>query len=115
MLRVSALVLALALASGYYVCSRAGLGAASTLNVASADSLAAPSVPAAESKKIDFAAEIRPIFESRCTPCHFAGGQMYERLPFDRPETIRKLGAKLFPRIKDENEQRVLREFLAQQ
>ncbi len=115
MLRVSALVVALALASGYYVCSRAGLGAASALDVAGAGKLAAPPSSAAESKKIDFAADIRPIFESRCTPCHFAGGQMYERLPFDRPETIRKLGAKLFPRIKDENEQRVLREFLAQQ
>ena len=115
MLRVSALVVALALASGYYIRSRAGLGAASPSDVAGAGKLAAPSVSAAESKKIDFAADIKPIFESRCTPCHFAGGQMYERLPFDRPETIRKLGAKLFPRIKDENEQRVLREFLAQQ
>lgn len=115
-MRVSALVVALALASGYYVCSRAGLGAASALNVAGAGKKrAAPPSSAAESKKLDFAADIRPIFESRCTPCHFAGGQMYERLPFDRPETIRKLGAKLFPRIKDENEQRVLREFLAQQ
>jgi hypothetical protein len=114
-MRVSALVVALALASGYYVCSRAGLGAASTSGVARAGTFAATPSSAAESKKLDFAADIRPIFESRCTPCHFAGGQMYERLPFDRPETIRKLGAKLFPRIKDENEQRVLREFLAQQ
>jgi hypothetical protein len=39
---------------------------------------------------------------------------MYERLPFDRPETIRQLGVKLFSRIKEENEQRILREFLAQ-
>jgi hypothetical protein len=40
---------------------------------------------------------------------------MYERLPFDRPETIRTLGNKLFTRIKDESERRVIREFLAQE
>ena len=39
---------------------------------------------------------------------------MYERLPFDQPKTIHTLGEKLFPRIKDENEQRLIREFLAQ-
>jgi hypothetical protein len=39
---------------------------------------------------------------------------MYERLPFDRPETIKQLGTKLFTRIKDEHEQRLIREFLAQ-
>ena len=39
---------------------------------------------------------------------------MYERLPFDRPETIKKLGTKLFTRIKDEQEQRLIREFLSQ-
>ena len=40
---------------------------------------------------------------------------MYERLPFDRPATIEKLGTKLFTRIKDEKEQRLIRDFLAQQ
>jgi len=66
-------------------------------------------------KKVDFATQVRPILESRCTPCHFAGGKMYERLPFDRPETIKTLGTKLFTRIKDENEQRLIREFLSQE
>jgi hypothetical protein len=39
---------------------------------------------------------------------------MYERLPFDRQETIKALGTKLFSRIKDENERRVIRDFLSQ-
>jgi hypothetical protein len=39
---------------------------------------------------------------------------MYERLPFDRAETIHRLGAKLFTRIKAEDEQAVIRRFLAQ-
>jgi len=40
---------------------------------------------------------------------------MYEKLPFDKPKTITKLGTKLFTRIKDENQQRVIREFLSEQ
>src|SRR6266536_3817777 len=56
--------------------------------------------------KVDFATQIRPILEARCQPCHFNGGKVYQRMPFDRPETIRTLGTKLFTRIKDENERR---------
>jgi hypothetical protein len=65
--------------------------------------------------KVDFATQIRPILEARCQPCHFNGGKVYQRMPFDRPETIRTLGTKLFTRIKDENERRLIREFLDQQ
>jgi hypothetical protein len=62
-----------------------------------------------------FASNIRPILQSRCQPCHFQGGQMYEKLPFDKAETITKLGTKLFSRIKNEDEQRIIREFLSEQ
>lgn len=65
--------------------------------------------------KVDFETQIRPILESRCKPCHFSGGKVYERLPFDRSETIKKLGNRLFTRIKDENERRLIREFLEQE
>jgi hypothetical protein len=37
--------------------------------------------------RVSFAAEVRPILERRCQPCHFAGGKMYERLPFDEQST----------------------------
>lgn len=57
---------------------------------------------------------VRPILNARCQPCHFPGGKVYEHLPFDRPETIRTLGEKMFTRIKDEQERAVLRSFLAQ-
>jgi hypothetical protein len=66
-------------------------------------------------KKPDFDSEIKPIFQARCQPCHFAGGKVYDKLPFDKPETITKLGAKIFTRIKDEKEQGLIREFLAAQ
>jgi len=39
---------------------------------------------------------------------------MYDRLPFDRAETIQHLGTRLFTRIKAENEQAVIRRFLSQ-
>ena len=62
-----------------------------------------------------FASDIRPILESSCQPCHFQGGKMYEKLPFDKPETITKLGTKLFTRIKNEEERRIIREFLSEE
>ena len=40
---------------------------------------------------------------------------MYDRLPFDRAQTIRDLGPKLFTRIKAPDEQATIRLFLAQQ
>jgi hypothetical protein len=62
-----------------------------------------------------FETDVKPILQQRCVPCHFAGGKMYARLPFDRPETIVKLGEKLFTRIKDEGERAKIRKFLAAQ
>jgi hypothetical protein len=59
-----------------------------------------------------FEKTVRPILEQHCQPCHFEGGKMYARLPFDRPETIVKLGTRLFTRIKDEKEREVIRKFL---
>jgi hypothetical protein len=38
-----------------------------------------------------------------------------KKLPFDKLETITKLGTKLFTRIKDEDQQRVIRGFLSEQ
>ena len=64
---------------------------------------------------VDFAKQIRPILEERCQPCHFQGGKMYSRLPFDRPQTIVRLGTKLFTRIHDEKPRDLIRQFLAQE
>ena len=64
--------------------------------------------------RVDFETQLKPIFKSKCMPCHFSGGKVYDRLPFDQPETIRKLGTRLFTRIKDENDRRLIEDFLAQ-
>ena len=72
-----------------------------------------PSLTAPKTR-IDFDTQLKPIFKAQCMPCHFSGGQMYDRLPFDRPETIRKLGTRLFTRIKEENDRRLIEDFLTQ-
>ena len=64
--------------------------------------------------RVDFDTQLKPIFQSKCMPCHFSGGQMYDRLPFDQPATIKKLGARLFTRIKEENDRRLIEDFLTQ-
>ena len=74
-----------------------------------------PASAPVEQVRVDFNQDVRPILEARCQPCHFPGGVMYERRPFDRPETITDLGTKLFTRLKDENDRRVISEFLVQQ
>jgi hypothetical protein len=63
---------------------------------------------------VDFDTQLKPIFQAKCMPCHFSGGKVYDRLPFDKPATIRKLGTRLFTRIKDENERRLIEDFLSQ-
>ncbi|HEV8659647.1 MAG TPA: hypothetical protein VGS96_13620 [Thermoanaerobaculia bacterium] len=63
--------------------------------------------------RVSFEKTVRPILEQRCHPCHFSGGKMYQRLPFDNPATIVKLGTKLFTRIRDEQSREAIRAFLA--
>ena len=72
------------------------------------------STTSAEKARVDFDTQVQPILKSKCMPCHFSGGQMYDRLPFDKPETIRKLGVKVFTRIKEDNERRLIEDFLTQ-
>jgi hypothetical protein len=79
---------------------------------------AAASMPALGGRapaSVDFGTQIQPMLEARCRPCHYPGGSVYKQLPFDRAATVVRLGEKLFTRIKDEDQRRTIREFLAQQ
>jgi hypothetical protein len=108
-MRMALLMLVLFLALGIKVCQRAQPTAFGGGTKAFASSRLTDTA-----KKPDFNTEIKPIFQARCQPCHFSGGQVYDKMPFDKPETITRLGTKLFTRIKDEKGQRLIREFLAQ-
>ncbi|HUS12807.1 MAG TPA: hypothetical protein VMZ30_20220 [Pyrinomonadaceae bacterium] len=128
-MRTATLVFVSALLINCYGCghinarSKAALPHTGTTNSGTSNSLAVSSGPLdaepsnteATAPRVDFATEIRPILEARCQPCHFSGGKVYAKMPFDRPETIKTMGTKLFTRIKQENERRVIRDFLAQE
>jgi hypothetical protein len=63
---------------------------------------------------IDFVKQVQPILVKNCSPCHFTGGKMYERMPFDKDTTIINHEKGILKRIKgDENT--VLRSFIQQQ
>ena len=70
--------------------------------------------PSPTPERIDFAKQILPVLEEKCSPCHFPGGRMYERLPFDRQETIRTLGKATLTRLRDPVDQELMRSFLDQ-
>jgi hypothetical protein len=108
------LIFALVLTLACGLCFRAQLNAR-TAELPPVETCELKSSSAPASARVDFATQIKPIFEAKCQPCHFNGGTMYQRLPFDRPETIKTLGTKLFTRIKDENQRSLIRDFLSQE
>ena len=62
---------------------------------------------------IDFTKQIQPILIKNCSPCHFTGGKMYERMPFDKDTTIINHETGILKRIKgDENA--LLKKFIQQ-
>jgi hypothetical protein len=113
-MRTRALIFGLVLTVACYLGFRAQLNA-HTAELPPVDTYRSDNCASPAPARIDFTSQIQPIFESSCQPCHFNGGTMYQRLPFDRPETIKSLGTKLFTRIKDAEKQRLIREFLAQE
>ena len=75
---------------------------------------AALATPAAAPEPVSFEASVKPLLARTCTPCHVPGGRMYERLPFDRQETIRTLGKGTLTRLRDPVDQELMRTFLEQ-
>jgi len=109
-MRIAILIVALALLAFDAAGLRKGPSASASSGIASPVNPSSTKPP-----RVDFKAQVKPILQLKCMPCHFSGGKMYDRLPFDRPDTIRKLGTKLFTRIQDENHRRVINDFLAQE
>ena len=73
-----------------------------------------PATSSEPKARVDFDTQLKPIFQTKCMPCHFSGGKMYDQLPFDKPATIKKLGTRLFTRIKDEHDRKLIEDFLTQ-
>lgn len=62
---------------------------------------------------IHFTTQVQPILEKKCSPCHFPGGKMYARMPFDRDTTILNHEGGILKRIKGE-ENLVIKTFILQ-
>jgi len=77
--------------------------------------LTSPSVSSSLNDTISFILQIQPILVNRCSPCHFTGGKMYERMPFDKGETIVNHEVALLRRIKDEKEKALIQKFIVEQ
>ncbi|HKI00727.1 MAG TPA: hypothetical protein VKK31_01985 [Thermoanaerobaculia bacterium] len=110
-MKIRRLIAGLLLAAGAVACAHSP----QSLSEHHEASIAAHPSALEAAPRVDFTTQVRPILENRCQPCHFPGGQLYQLLPFDRAETIVHLREKLFTRIKDEHEQRLIREFLSQE
>ena len=63
---------------------------------------------------INFKTQIRPILVKRCSPCHFTGGKMYERLPFDTSSSLLLKKEIILKRIKDDSEKILIQQFIAE-
>jgi hypothetical protein len=59
-----------------------------------------------------YEARVKPLLGERCGRCHFPGGRMHARLPFDDPATVRALGTKLYTRIEDAEGRAAIQAFL---
>jgi hypothetical protein len=49
-----------------------------------------------------FQSDVKPLLLQKCSPCHAPGGQMYARMPFDDPATVREHQAGIVRRLKAE-------------
>ncbi len=63
---------------------------------------------------IDFKTQVQPVLQKNCSPCHFTGGRMYEKMPFDKSETVVSHQSGVLKRFKDKNEITLINQFMQQ-
>jgi hypothetical protein len=63
---------------------------------------------------INFKTQVQPVLAKNCSPCHFPGGKMYEKLPFDKNETIIDHQAVIFRRLKNEDDINLIKQYIQQ-
>lgn len=49
-----------------------------------------------------FQSDILPMLKKNCMPCHFEGGKVYGKLPFEEYKTVFSIRKRLHTRLKDE-------------
>lgn len=58
---------------------------------------------------INFKTQVQPILKANCSPCHFPGGKLYDKLPFDNEVTIISHEKAVLKRFKKEAEINLIR------
>ena len=66
--------------------------------VALSNSVAA--TPTSQSKPVTFRTDIAPLLNEKCQPCHFKGGKVFDKLPFDQYKTVVRIAPRLNTRLK---------------
>jgi hypothetical protein len=61
------------------------------------------------SAPVTFKADIAPLLNQKCQPCHFKGGKVFEKLPFDDYKTVARIASKLNTRLKGKDAELVAR------
>ena len=63
---------------------------------------------------VNYNKDLLPVLQKKCSPCHFAGGKMYERMPFDNSLTILSHEAGILKRFKDQPGAALIKQFIQQ-
>ena len=63
---------------------------------------------------VNYNMEVLPVLQKKCSPCHFAGGKMYEKMPFDNSLTILSHETGILKRFKDQPEAALIKQFIQQ-
>lgn len=63
---------------------------------------------------INYKTQLQPVFQKNCSPCHFSGGKLYARLPFDNGATIVDHLTGVLKRIKEEEAIKLIKQYAAQ-
>jgi hypothetical protein len=53
-----------------------------------------------QSKPVTFKGDIAPLLNEKCQPCHFKGGKVFDKLPFDQYKTVVSVASRLNTRLK---------------
>jgi hypothetical protein len=57
---------------------------------------------------------VKTMLSTTCSPCHNPGGKMYERLPFDDPNTVRTHSAGIAGRLDKPEDKKLLEDWLSE-
>ncbi len=61
---------------------------------------------------VNFNTEVMPLLKTKCSPCHFEGGKMYEKMPFDNGLTIISHQAGILKRLTTEPVGTLIKQFI---